>query len=117
MVNCSRISQSSPSSVPQVRTVWSNPRPSTLLFSFNYSHHLKLSLNFAAGFFGVPEYTTSYRQLIIDEEFSNTSNNNTLAAACANSNGPAGKLGSKASGEWAEVYLKGAVERLNGFFG
>lgn len=73
------------------------------------------SLNFAAGFFGIPEFLTDYHQLIIIES---SGFNNTLAPfeICNNSNnGPAASLGSVASNAWAEVYLPSAVQRIQGF--
>ena len=68
--------------------------------------------NFAAGFFGIPEFLTDYHQEIIIEA---DGFNNTLAPyeICNNSNiGPAANLGGQASDAWAAVYLPPAVERL-----
>ncbi|KAI5121931.1 hypothetical protein M0805_000260 [Coniferiporia weirii] len=70
------------------------------------------ALNFAAGFFGVPDYTTDYRQLITIES---DGFNNTLAPydTCTNSNANGiGNLGDTKAGEWAEVYLQDALARL-----
>ena len=81
-------------------------------------HHLRRSArsqNFAAGFFGVPEFLTSYRQLITIEDPSGTiARNNTLAVQCSNANGIAGGLGGKASSTWMQIYLEKATERING---
>ncbi|KAI0936637.1 hypothetical protein AcW1_000823 [Taiwanofungus camphoratus] len=69
------------------------------------------ALNFAAGFFGVPQYTTSYYESIIIES---SGYNNTLAPwnACPNANNAIGNLGGVASGNWSQVYLKNTVPRL-----
>ncbi|KAH9937170.1 histidine phosphatase superfamily [Fomitopsis serialis] len=69
-------------------------------------------IHFAAGFFGVPDYQTSYHQEIIIEE---SGFNNTLAPwnACPNSNDAvAGDLGSYAYGNWTQIYLNATVPRL-----
>ncbi|KZT05885.1 phosphoglycerate mutase-like protein [Laetiporus sulphureus 93-53] len=72
---------------------------------------LKSALNFAAGFFGVPDYLTSYNQLIIIE---NSGYNNTLAPwnACENANNADTDLSGWASGNWTQIYLRDAVSRL-----
>ena len=70
------------------------------------------SIHFAAGFYGVPDYQTSYHQEIIIEA---DGFNNTLAPwnACPNSNDAvAGDLGGYASGNWTNVYLNATVARL-----
>ena len=68
-------------------------------------------LHFAAGFFGVQQYQTSYRQLIAleDGDFYNS-----LApwAACPNSNNEIADLGAEASRNWTQIYLKNTVPRL-----
>ncbi|KAI0734593.1 histidine phosphatase superfamily [Fomitopsis betulina] len=70
------------------------------------------AIHFAAGFYGVPDYQTSYHQEIIIEA---SGFNNTLAPwnACPNSNNAvAGDLGGYASGNWSNVYLNDTVSRL-----
>ncbi|TFY63429.1 hypothetical protein EVJ58_g3259 [Rhodofomes roseus] len=70
------------------------------------------AIHFAAGFFGVPDYQTSYHQEIIIES---SGFNNTLAPwnACPNSNDAvAGDLGGYASGNWTQVYLNATTSRL-----
>ncbi|KAI5121929.1 hypothetical protein M0805_000258 [Coniferiporia weirii] len=70
------------------------------------------ALNFAARFFGVPDYTTDYRQLITIES---GGYNNTLAPydTCtnANANGIV-DLADSEVGKWAGVYLLDAFTRL-----
>ncbi|CCM05833.1 uncharacterized protein FIBRA_08069 [Fibroporia radiculosa] len=68
-------------------------------------------LNWAAGFFGVQEYSTSYYEEIIIEE---DGYNNTLAPwnACPNGNNDIYEMGSWYQGNWTEVYLKDTVKRL-----
>ena len=87
-----------------------------LCIPFFYTHFpVYDSQNFAAGFFGVPDFLTSYRQLITIEDPSGTvSRNNTLAVQCANTNGIAGGLGGEASSAWMQIYLSNATERING---
>ncbi|KAH9916035.1 histidine phosphatase superfamily [Fomitopsis serialis] len=67
--------------------------------------------NWAAGFFGLEEYPTSYYEEIIIEE---DGYNNTLVPwnDCANANGDLYEMGSWYANNWTEIYLKGAVERL-----
>ncbi|KAH9937171.1 histidine phosphatase superfamily [Fomitopsis serialis] len=70
------------------------------------------ALNFAAGFFGVPDYQTSYHQEIIVE---NDGFNSTLSPSpsCPNSvNDVAGDLGGYATGNWTQSYLNATVPRL-----
>ncbi|KAI5121930.1 hypothetical protein M0805_000259 [Coniferiporia weirii] len=70
------------------------------------------ALNFAAGFFGVPDYTTDYRQLITIES---DGFNNTLAPydTCTNSNTDAiGYFGDAIVDNWNEIYLQDALRRL-----
>ncbi|KAI0734596.1 histidine phosphatase superfamily [Fomitopsis betulina] len=70
------------------------------------------ALNFAAGFFGIPDYQTSYYQEILIE---NSGFNSTLSpqATCPNNvNNVAGNLGGWATGNWTEVYLNTTVTRL-----
>ncbi|KZT07051.1 phosphoglycerate mutase-like protein [Laetiporus sulphureus 93-53] len=75
------------------------------------SRMVQSALNWAAGFFGVQEYSTSYYQSIIIEE---SGYNNSLAPwnDCANANNDIYELGFWAEGNWTEIYLKDAVERL-----
>ena len=84
------------------------------LLTHESNHDCYVSLNFAGGFFGIPDFLTDYRQLLIIENFNDFQNNNTLAPACANQDGAAGALGSAATTAWANVYLQDAVTRLNG---
>ncbi|KAH9926852.1 phosphoglycerate mutase-like protein [Amylocystis lapponica] len=69
------------------------------------------ALNFAAGFFGVQQYQTSYHQEITIEK---SGYNNTLVPwnACPNANGALYELGTWAAGNWTEIYLKHTVERM-----
>lgn len=69
-------------------------------------------LNFAAGFFGIPDYETSYYQEILIE---NGGFNSTLSpqVTCPNNgNHVAGNLGGWATGNWTQVYLNATVPRL-----
>ncbi|KAJ3567568.1 hypothetical protein NP233_g6284 [Leucocoprinus birnbaumii] len=68
------------------------------------------ALNFAAGFFGLPNYGRDYRQLI---EIENSAFNTTLASikACPNF-GKFGLKGFAKADEWKTIYLKGARQRL-----
>ncbi|KAJ3558533.1 hypothetical protein NM688_g871 [Phlebia brevispora] len=69
------------------------------------------AVSFAAGFFGLQDYQSSY-ELSIEIEESNF--NSTLAPwnNCANANGPLFNLGYTASDQWNAIYLKDAVKRL-----
>ncbi|KAI5121934.1 hypothetical protein M0805_000263 [Coniferiporia weirii] len=70
------------------------------------------ALNFAAGFFGIPDYTTDYLQVIGIES---DGFNNTLAPfdTCLNGNNAAiGGLGGTMSDKWAQVYLQDALTRI-----
>jgi hypothetical protein len=71
-------------------------------------------LNFAGGFFGLPDYHKAYHQLIEVEE---KEQNTTLASylSCPNAReGPIAYTGfTKAANEWKEIYLKRARERLS----
>ena len=72
-----------------------------------------LSDNFAAGYFGVPDYLTNYRQVITIEN-SVTGNNNTLAPNCGNRNRPdISGLGGTMANRWRDVYLQDALTRLS----
>ncbi|EED80595.1 predicted protein [Postia placenta Mad-698-R] len=75
------------------------------------SRMVQSALNWAAGFFGVEVYESSYHQVIIIEE---ENYNNTLAPwnACNNANGPIYEMGSWYQGNWTDVYLKDTVKRL-----
>ncbi|VDB95974.1 unnamed protein product [Peniophora sp. CBMAI 1063] len=73
------------------------------------------ALQFAAGFFGVQSYQTSYHQLIQIEE---DGFNSTLAPYydCPNSNlDDNGYLGYIKAAEWADVYAPPIIERLSGY--
>ena len=74
-------------------------------------HELRFRLNFAAGFFGVPEFMTDYHQVITVEE---VGFNNTLAPyeTCINANNAVGGFGSVQANKWAAIYLQDAVKRL-----
>ncbi|PCH33845.1 phosphoglycerate mutase-like protein [Wolfiporia cocos MD-104 SS10] len=68
--------------------------------------------NFAVGFFGVPDYLTSYHEEIIIEA---NGYNNTLAPyeTCTNANNDVGgNIGGYASGNWTQIYLNKTTERL-----
>lgn len=71
------------------------------------------ALNFAAGFFGLPDYYKDYHQLI---EVETWGQNLTLASYMSCPNAMKGSVAGvgfgKAAGEWMEVYLKDARERL-----
>lgn len=68
-------------------------------------------MNFAAGFFGVPDFLTDYHQLITIEA---DGFNNTLATydTCTNANNDIGNFGSVQANKWAAIYLQDAVKRL-----
>ncbi|TFY81484.1 hypothetical protein EWM64_g2529 [Hericium alpestre] len=68
------------------------------------------SLNFAAGFFGVQDYTTSYHQLF---EIEQKGYNSTLQGAnvCPN----AGGFGGSKSAIWSDIYTKPIIKRLSPF--
>ncbi|KAI0058243.1 phosphoglycerate mutase-like protein [Artomyces pyxidatus] len=70
------------------------------------------ALQFAAGFFGVQQYQTSYHQLI---EIESQGFNNTLAPfdQCANANNAISDLGSTASNAWAAIYTVPTIKRLS----
>ncbi|KAJ3765459.1 acid phosphatase [Lentinula raphanica] len=72
------------------------------------------ALHFAAGFFGVQSYQTSYYQLI---EIEQQGFNNTLAPydQCPNANNDISGLGSQATSAWNNVYLADAQKRLAPF--
>ncbi|KAH9836116.1 histidine phosphatase superfamily [Rhodofomes roseus] len=67
--------------------------------------------NWAAGFFGLEEYPTSYHEEIIIEE---EGYNNTLVPwnDCDNANGDLYTMGSWYANNWTEIYLKDTVKRL-----
>ncbi|KAL5514623.1 hypothetical protein ACEPAG_1939 [Sanghuangporus baumii] len=68
------------------------------------------ALNFAAGFFGIPDYQTNYRQVITIE---NDGFNNSLAVNCANQGKPEiGGIGGTAASKWGDIYLQDALARL-----
>jgi hypothetical protein len=68
-------------------------------------------LNFAAGFFGVPDLLYDYNQEIIIEA---DNFNNSLAPyeTCNNSNLPVGNFGSNQTAKWVDIYLQDALKRL-----
>ncbi|KAH9938972.1 phosphoglycerate mutase-like protein [Epithele typhae] len=72
------------------------------------------TLNFAAGFFGVPTYQTAYHQSIMIED---TGFFSSLAPwnSCPNANNAISSLGSLASANWTAVYLNDTVARLQPF--
>ncbi|PIL31642.1 hypothetical protein GSI_06344 [Ganoderma sinense ZZ0214-1] len=69
------------------------------------------ALHFAAGFFGVQQYQSSYHQLIVieDDGFYDAI---TPWEACPNANNANADLGSIAIGNWTQIYLKDTVKRL-----
>ncbi|EIM82959.1 phosphoglycerate mutase-like protein [Stereum hirsutum FP-91666 SS1] len=70
------------------------------------------NLQFAAGFFGVQSYQTSYHQLI---EIESSGFNSTLAPydVCTNANNAVASLGSTQANAWAEIYTAPTIERLS----
>lgn len=76
------------------------------------SAHPFSSQNFAAGFFGVPDFLTAYRQEILIENWDDYNNNNTLAPACRNFD-TFYDYGNTLQERWIDTYLKDAVERLD----
>ncbi|KAI9507913.1 phosphoglycerate mutase-like protein [Russula earlei] len=69
------------------------------------------ALQFAAGFFGVQEFSTSYHQLI---EIESSGFNSTLAAydVCPNSNNAIGNFGHTQAAKWASIYTAPIIKRL-----
>ncbi|EJD00233.1 phosphoglycerate mutase-like protein [Fomitiporia mediterranea MF3/22] len=69
------------------------------------------ALNFAAGFFGIPDYLTNYRQLITIES---DGFNNSLAVNNCDNQGKPGitDLGTTMANKWRDVYLQDALSRL-----
>ncbi|KAI0041305.1 phosphoglycerate mutase-like protein [Auriscalpium vulgare] len=78
------------------------------------SAHRNVRLQFAAGFFGVQQYQTSYHQLI---EVEAPGFNTTLASYdfCNNSNNAIASLGSVKSTQWALKYTVPTIKRLSNF--
>ncbi|EJD01856.1 phosphoglycerate mutase-like protein [Fomitiporia mediterranea MF3/22] len=73
---------------------------------------LQSAANFAAGFFGIPDYQMNYRQLITIE--TSGSNNNTLAPNCQNRNNPnISSIVPIMTNTWANIYLRNALARLS----
>jgi len=72
---------------------------------------VKSALNFAAGFFGVPDFLTDYNQVITIES---DGFNNTLApfSTCNNSNNAIGGFGGIEENVWVANYLANATIRL-----
>ena len=72
------------------------------------------SVQFAAGFFGVQAYSTSYHQLI---EIEAPQINSTLASydSCPNANNAIGGFGSVQATKWANDYTGPIIERLQPF--
>ena len=72
------------------------------------------SIQFAAGFFGVQTYSTSYHQLI---EVEAPQINSTLAAyyRCPNANNAIGGFGSVQATKWANDYTGPIIKRLQRF--
>jgi hypothetical protein len=79
-----------------------------------YTHTILHSLQFAAGFFGVQEYSTSYHQLI---EIESPGFNSTLAPyyQCPNANNAIGGFGAIQAGKWASTYTVPIIKRLQPF--
>ncbi|KAI0302585.1 phosphoglycerate mutase-like protein [Russula brevipes] len=75
---------------------------------------LDSALQFAAGFFGVQEYSTSYHQLI---EIESPGFNSTLAPyyQCPNANNAIGGFGAVQAGKWASTYTVPIIKRLQPF--
>lgn len=78
----------------------------------NDNHLTASSLHFAAGFFGVQTYQSSYHQSIIIET---PGFNNSLAPSmeCPNALNAIAELGPQATAAWNEVYLVDAQKRLS----
>ncbi|KAJ3569059.1 hypothetical protein NP233_g5303 [Leucocoprinus birnbaumii] len=77
------------------------------------SRMIDSALNFAAGFFGLPDYAKNYHQLI---EIESTGFNTTLAPyySCPNANGDIYTYGnSHFTDQWKNIYLAGARKRLS----
>lgn len=72
---------------------------------------IKSALNFAAGFYGVPDFLFNYNQEIIVES---DGFNNTLAPydTCANSNLPFTNFGTNQTAKWVNIYLQPALKRI-----
>ena len=68
-------------------------------------------LHFAAGFFGVQQYQSSYHQVIAIEDSGFWSSLNPWEP-CPNANNEISSLGSEASSNWTQIYLKDAASRL-----
>jgi hypothetical protein len=72
------------------------------------------SLQFAAGFFGVQKFSTSYYQLI---EIEASGFNTTLAAydQCPNANNAIAGFGTTQATKWAAIYTPPIIQRLQQF--
>jgi hypothetical protein len=72
------------------------------------------SIQFAAGFFGVQEYKTSYHQLI---EVEAPQINTTLAPyeQCRNANNAIAGYGTVQASKWLSLYTEGIIKRLQPF--
>ena len=72
------------------------------------------SVTFAAGFFGVQHFQSSYELEVQIEEYNY---NSTLAPwnNCANANGDLYNLGYTAAAQWEAIYLKNAVKRIQAY--
>jgi len=72
------------------------------------------SLQFAAGFFGVQEYSTSYHQLI---EVESSGFSSTLAASevCPNANNAISSFGTTQATKWANIYTPPIIQRLQNY--
>ncbi|KAJ4488333.1 phosphoglycerate mutase-like protein [Lentinula aciculospora] len=82
------------------------------LSTLNRAHaDIRAGLHFAAGFFGVQSYQSSYYQVIGIEQ---DGFNNTLAPydQCPNANNNISSLGGEATEAWTNVYLVDAQKRL-----
>ena len=73
---------------------------------------VKTMLNFAGGFFGIPEYTESYT-LEITVEADGYNNTGAPYDICPNEGGARGKVGTTAANEFAAPYYNQTAERLN----
>jgi hypothetical protein len=72
---------------------------------------VKSALNFAAGFYGVPDFLFNYNQEITIES---DGVNNTLAPydTCVNSNIPISNFGVNQTTKWMNIYLQPALKRI-----
>lgn len=95
-----------------LNSAYHSPNLFLIVSSFFYKPDLS-SQNFAAGFFGIPDFLTNYRQVITIES-ADPSINNTLNPFCANEARPdiGAAFGANRTIAWVGVYLQDALERI-----